>query len=366
MGRMLAALKQLESQRILARSPADEGNTESSLESCYQLAVEESNFRVDQAHAVPLPNSEFVSSAVGTGNTAGSLSSNAFWPSLELPTFVEPEQVEVSESQRVEEEDNREQDPSRGREPENLVQESEEESQSHEDLEQDESSPPSLSKSGKLEEESEEESTPELQSDETPSHAEIENAAEHPHDREVRKLAATILHKLPTGLPAALWVTSAGGASDASRLVADLGQVLCDEESLRVLAIDAQCGRAAQRVEQGFIQALEDPSEWRNSVRTTGVDGLSVIPGGVGTTARAAEHDASLKPLLDQACRDYDVVLIDGGAANNPVTEQMAAECDASLVLVRLGETDRRYARQMVDSLSAAKVNVLGCVLAGA
>ena len=65
-------------------------------------------------------------------------------------------------------------------------------------------------------------------------------------------------------------------------------------------------------------------------------------------------------------CRQFDVVLIDGGAADNPAAEQMAADCDAALVLVRLGETHRRHAQQIIKSLSAAKANVLGCVLAEA
>ncbi|MCG8586987.1 MAG: hypothetical protein MI757_19960, partial [Pirellulales bacterium] len=133
----------------------------------------------------------------------------------------------------------------------------------------------------------------------------------------------------------------------------------------RVLAVDAQVGRAASRVDCGLLQVLEEPSRFASAVAVTEIEGLAMLPGGVGTANKAATLDASLEPVLEAACCQFDLVLVDGGLGSNPVTTRLAAECDGALMLVRLGETTVDSARRLAKSLRIASVNVLGSVVLG-
>ena len=179
-------------------------------------------------------------------------------------------------------------------------------------------------------------------------------------------LTTTVLRKLPAGLPAAICVTSLGDSADASSVVAEFSQHLCEEESLRVLAIDAQCGRNSARFDCGLVQALEDPARLDEAVQPTSIDGLSILPGGVGTAANATSADGSFDELLSECSRDADLMLFDGGLASNPATLPMASACDGTIVVVRLGETNAADARRFVKSLRKSGVHVLGSIVVGA
>ena len=310
MGRMLAALQRLE--------------TESSSSPCAIAPLESESVAITQVVRVPFP---------AATSSAGCLSKNTFWQPFEMPaqeptgTITLEQPLDIEQSFDV---------------LETLVAD-----------EQIATTPTPIVEPVAI--------------DVAPEAVPINPVeSDDPKSDILRNLATTLLRKLPSGLPAAIWVTSVGDAADASRLVADLSRYLCEDESLRVLAIDAQCGRTAQRIECGLIQALENPAMLLDAIRTTAVDGLSMLPGGVGTVARARSAEWSLQPLLEQSGHDFDLVLIDGGRATNPTTLPMAATCDGVVVFVRLGETDARDARRLVKSLRRTGAKPLGCVLAGA
>jgi MinD-like ATPase involved in chromosome partitioning or flagellar assembly len=114
------------------------------------------------------------------------------------------------------------------------------------------------------------------------------------------------------------------------------------------------------------VQVLDDPERLPEAVCETAVEGLEMLPGGFGSAGKARYAGWSLEPLLEQCSSEYDLVLIDGGISNNPMTLPMAAACEAAIVVARLGETDATFARQLVKSLGKTDANVLGCVLVGA
>jgi Mrp family chromosome partitioning ATPase len=193
---------------------------------------------------------------------------------------------------------------------------------------------------------------------------------DEPHDDSLRnsvlrKLAPALLRKLHGSLPAAILATSVDDAADASRFVADLSRIFCEEQSLRVLAIDAECGRSTQRASCGLREAIEDPGRLLDGVHTTAIDGLSILPGGVGIAARNRSSRWSVAPLLEACRREFDLVLIDGGLAASAATLPLATASDATVLLARLGETDARDARRLVKSLRKDGAKVLGCVLTG-
>jgi hypothetical protein len=143
-------------------------------------------------------------------------------------------------------------------------------------------------------------------------------------------VAEKILEDFPPGRPGVLWFASPEPAGHAAAAVASLAAALACQVTGEILAVDGNLRSP------GRILGNEEP-----------------------LAADAARWGAALSELR----RAYQLVLIDGSAAGEFEAELAARFADAVYLVIALGRTGRRAARQAVAALRAAGGRVLGCVV---
>jgi hypothetical protein len=143
-------------------------------------------------------------------------------------------------------------------------------------------------------------------------------------------VAEKILEDFPPGRPGVLWFASPEPAGHAAAAVASLAAALACQVTGEILAVDGNLRSP------GRILGHEEP-----------------------LAADAARWGAALSELR----RAYQLVLIDGSAAGEFEAELAARFADAVYLVIVLGRTGRRVARQAVAALRAAGGRVLGCVV---
>jgi len=192
------------------------------------------------------------------------------------------------------------------------------------------------------------------------------------HTRHYRDLADNILSRLPADDGAVLLFTSPDDdRQDPGTLVA-LAAVLSDRLPGEVLVVDCDFrrGRLADHFgvhpDQGLADVLRGEASWQDVVFRTGTDGLSVLPG-ANSSAPDGRPPERLDPvpLLDELRRHYRLVLLDGASPAHAQTAAVARWCDGTYLVIRLGRTPRRGARQAIRDIQQGGGRVLGSVLVG-
>ena len=193
--------------------------------------------------------------------------------------------------------------------------------------------------------------------------------AQHP---QYQGLAENILSQLPSGRAAALVFTSPAGGEGKTSTLVPLAAALADRMSGPMIAVDGNFQRPglADRfgIESGggLVEVLAGRTDWREVVRKTGVERLSVLPGGRFPAANdRPPESAGLARLLDELRREYRLVLLDAASLAHGETAPMIRLCDGTYLVLRLGRTARREARRAIRAVEAGGGRVLGCVLTG-
>lgn len=170
----------------------------------------------------------------------------------------------------------------------------------------------------------------------------------------------------------ALAVTSAA-PSDGKTLVSANLAVSCAEAGLRTVLLDGDTRRGAlhkifeQRISGGLTEYLAGMAEIGEIVRPTKHDNLSFVSCG-RRNARSPELLATsrLSQLLQELTQSFDIVIVD--------TPPLAAGIDAYalsaaagqvLLVLRMGETEKRLVSAKLAVLDRLPVNVIGAVLNG-
>lgn len=185
------------------------------------------------------------------------------------------------------------------------------------------------------------------------------------------QMAANILAQLPAGRSAAVLFTSPAGECTTTRTVAPLAAILGETVRGGVLAVDARCGAAelaasfGVSARRGLREVLEGTARWQDVVRATPISNLHVLPGSEGAGAAHSPQSGVLAAMLDQARRQYRLVLIDADSLDRPEASALARLCDGVYLVVRLGRTPRRAVLEAMDAARRVGGRVLGCVAAG-
>lgn len=114
----------------------------------------------------------------------------------------------------------------------------------------------------------------------------------------------------------------------------------------------------------GLSDVLERGASWRDLlIRPEGYENLSVLLAGP-PSRRAADSVAKLSALMEDACREYDRVILDAPPLLGfPEPLQMAVLSDCVLVVALAGKTNRQALVSTVATLQRVRANVLGVVL---
>ena len=120
---------------------------------------------------------------------------------------------------------------------------------------------------------------------------------------------------------------------------------------------------------------LAGAADWATAVQTTAYERVSLLPGGtdirgpaiMGTRCprlpRGLGQDVhGLSQLLHDLAGHYDLVVVDAASLAHRGTAQLAAVCDATYLVVRLGEGSPRIVREAARVLQRNGARLLGCV----
>lgn len=167
-------------------------------------------------------------------------------------------------------------------------------------------------------------------------------------------------------------VTSPGPGEGKSTTAANLALALSHGGS-RVLLIDGDLRRPQQHRAFGLVQSpgltdvLISGATAREAVRPDVQERLDVLPAGP-TPPNPSELLGSdaMHRLLGELRRDYDYIVIDTPPAL-PVTDAtvVATIADATIMVIRSGETEEAAAQRAVDQLRRVRARIAGAVLNG-
>ena len=167
-----------------------------------------------------------------------------------------------------------------------------------------------------------------------------------------------------------LMVTSPAASEGKSTVCSNLA-VTFAQQNMRVALVDCDMRRSRLHTvfdttrTPGLTEVLAGHATMDEAIRRTSVEGLDLVPAGtlvpnVSELLGAASMRRALAELGDR----YDIVIVDTppvlAAAD---AEILAVQCDAVLVVVRAGQTERQSAQYAVQQLRAIGSRVVGAVL---
>ena len=165
-------------------------------------------------------------------------------------------------------------------------------------------------------------------------------------------------------------LTSASPSEGKSTVAAHLAATHASQHK-RTLLIDGDLRRpSVHRLYQvpnsvGLSNVLLEQISWRDAViRMDRPKGLDILPAGPPTRRASDLMGMGLAELIEEAGRDYDLVVLDAppllGFAE-PL--QMATAVDGVIVVARAGDTSRKALSAVISTLLRLRANLVGVVL---
>ena len=165
-------------------------------------------------------------------------------------------------------------------------------------------------------------------------------------------------------------MTSASPSEGKSTVAAHLAATHASQQK-RTLLIDGDLRRpSVHRLFQvsnttGLSNVLMKEVSWQNAVIIMDEPhGLHILPAGPATRRASDLIGMGLAELIDEATREYDLVVLDAppllGFAE-PL--QMATAVDGVIVVARAGDTSRKALSSVITTLGRLRANLVGVVL---
>ncbi len=108
---------------------------------------------------------------------------------------------------------------------------------------------------------------------------------------------------------------------------------------------------------------LAGAADWARAVQTTAHPGVSLLPGGSDAPGRGAGRNVpGVGRLLRDLAGHYDLVVVDAPSLAHGGTVQLAAVCDATYLVVPLGEGSPRMLREAAQVVRQNGGRLAGCV----
>lgn len=185
-----------------------------------------------------------------------------------------------------------------------------------------------------------------------------------------RLLRTNLLFSLPDGPLRTVLVTSPAPGDGKTTVAANLA-IAFAHQGMRVLLVDADMRRGRVHDlfrfgrDPGLSQVLARTVTFEAAVRPTPVTGLFVLPTGhLPDDPNELVGAESMRSMLATWAREFAIVVVDSPpvlAASDAAV--MSTICDATVVVVRAGQTHEEEARQTLRQLSMVGGNVVGAVL---
>ncbi|MDX6462281.1 MAG: polysaccharide biosynthesis transport protein, partial [Acidobacteriaceae bacterium] len=190
-------------------------------------------------------------------------------------------------------------------------------------------------------------------------------------DEAIRTLRSSIL--LSAGLehhPRSILVTSASPGEGKSTIALYLAAAHSQQQR-RTLLIDGDMRRPVIKLgvsnDRGLSDVVNGTMHWKEAVQTPyAYPELDILSAGPSSRRVADRIGMVLRSILDEAEREYDLVVIDSppllGFAE-PL--EIAALADSVIIVARAGRTNRSAVASVVEQLKRVRANIIGIVLNG-
>jgi succinoglycan biosynthesis transport protein ExoP len=190
-------------------------------------------------------------------------------------------------------------------------------------------------------------------------------------DEAIRTLRSSIL--LSAGLehhPKSILVTSASPGEGKSTIALYLAAAHSQQQR-RTLLIDGDMRRSVIKLgvsnDRGLSDVVNGTMHWKEAVQTPyAYPDLDILSAGPSSRRVADRIGMVLRSILDEAEREYDLVVIDSppllGFAE-PL--EIAALADSVIIVARAGRTNRSAVASVVEQLKRVRANIIGIVLNG-
>ncbi len=184
--------------------------------------------------------------------------------------------------------------------------------------------------------------------------------------------AHEILRRLPRGRSQALLFTSPGDGQGKTMTLARLAPLLARGLEGDVLVVDANFRNPDMARWLAAVPAWRLPDvlagaiDWATAVQTTAHPRVSLLPGGSDAQGHGSGRNVpGMSHLLRDLAGHYDLVVVDASSLAHRGTAQLAALCDATYLVVRVGEGSPRMLREAVQVVQDNGGRLLGCVAIG-
>ena len=165
-------------------------------------------------------------------------------------------------------------------------------------------------------------------------------------------------------------VTSASPSEGKSTVAAHLAAAHAEQRN-KTLLIDADLRRPSVHKffnapnDKGLSSVLFGSMNWRDAVvQVSPFADLHVMTAGPLSRRAADLIGRSLPQILEEATREYDLVILDSPPLIGfPEPLQMAASVDGVLIVTRAGHTSRKCVASVLATLNRLRSNIVGVVL---
>lgn len=167
-----------------------------------------------------------------------------------------------------------------------------------------------------------------------------------------------------------LMVTSASPSEGKTTTAVHLALAHAEQKH-RTLLIDGDLRRPGVHdklrfsAHEGLATVLANGMLWREKlVNIAAAPDLDVLPAGISGRRAAELIGRGLPQILEQAARDYDLIIVDAPPTLGfPEPLQMAAVVDGVIIVAQAGQTNRKAVGSVLNTLQHVRANVLGLVL---
>ncbi len=185
-----------------------------------------------------------------------------------------------------------------------------------------------------------------------------------------RTLRTAFYFGTPAGRMKTLLITSPSPADGKSTVASNIAIAMA-QAGERVLLLDADCRRPTQHrifelnARVGLCDILLGKATAEQAIQQTKITNLDVLPcGQLPTNPAEILNSLEFNDLLTSLAAKYDRVILDSPPVM-PVTDAriLSAFCDATIIVLRAGRSNRKVSTHAVDSLRGVGATILGAVV---
>jgi protein-tyrosine kinase len=167
-----------------------------------------------------------------------------------------------------------------------------------------------------------------------------------------------------------LIITSAGFGEGKTTTTANLGVVMA-QQGKKILIVDADLRKPMMHFifktenTTGLTNVLIQQTLLQEAIRKTEIEKLDILPSGpIPPNPADLLSSDSMKELMEQALKEYDVILFDSPPVNAVADTQILSNLgDGVVLVVNSGKTKMDTGLNALESLISAKAKLLGVVL---